>query len=335
MKRRINWMAASLLAAIGLTLTLSAGSAMRHDGGTTQAQFERDRQSILAMAGIYKVRFDMRETVAFVADYQPIPAKISGGHEVVKVVEDTGTTLSLQHLLVVAGDEGTPSVVKHWRQTWVYEPKEILVYTSANHWSLKSVPAAERAGKWSQIVWQTDDSPRYGGIGRWIYDDGVARWSSDATLRPLARRDAVRHPVYDHYLVTNRHALTPGGWVHEQDNAKLGMRDGRTTTFVHEVVVNTYERTSDFDVSAADQYWDKTQDYWAAIRSEWESIIHRNQGITVNEEAENGSQTGPTLMKLATRIASGEIETAAAIAAAKREISGVAAANTAAAAARL
>ena len=48
----------------------------------------------------------------------------------------------------------------------------------------------------------------------------MARWTSDETRRPLARRDAVRHPVYDHYLGVNRHALTPDGWVHEQDNAK-------------------------------------------------------------------------------------------------------------------
>ena len=43
---------------------------------------EKDRQSILAMAGDYRVRFDMRETVPFVADYKPLEPKKSGGHEV-------------------------------------------------------------------------------------------------------------------------------------------------------------------------------------------------------------------------------------------------------------
>jgi hypothetical protein len=39
----------------------------------------------------------------------------------------------------------------------------------------------------SEAVWQTDDSPRYGGIGRWQYQHGVSAWQSDLTLRPLAR----------------------------------------------------------------------------------------------------------------------------------------------------
>lgn len=339
MKKRIGWLVLGVLATMDLNLTFAAEAAMRNDVGTAKERFERDRRSILALAGTYKVTFDMRETVPFVADYQPIRAKTSGGHEVVKVVEDTGTKISLQHLLVVTGNEGTPSVVKHWRQSWVYEPKEVLVYTSANRWIVKALTSAERAGVWSQTVWQTDDSPRYGGVGRWVYDDGVSRWTSDATLRPLARRDAVRHPVYNRYLGTNRHALTPSGWVHEQDNAKLGpgkgQGDGKTLTFVHEVVVNTYARATDFDVAAADQYWDKTKNYWAAVRSDWEAAIHRNRGISVKEEAENGSKTGPTLMMLANRIANGEIEMSEAIAAAKVEISRAAVESSAEVAAKL
>ncbi len=317
MKQRSLRIARGALAVASLGVAFASLAATRIE----IEKLEHDRQSILAMAGTYKVTFDMRETVPFVADYQPIPAKASSGHEVVKVIEDTGTRISLQHLLVATGDEGTTIVVKHWRQSWVYEPKEILVYTSAHHWSVKSLSFKERAGAWAQIVWQTDDSPRYGGVGRWVYDDGVARWTSNATLRPLARRDAVRHPVYDRYLGTNRHALTPNGWVHEQDNAKLGVRDGKTATFVHEVVVNTYARTADFDVAAADQYWYRTRQYWASVRSDWESVIQRNHGIRVEEEAESGSKTGPLLMTLASRIANGEIETVEAAALAQREIS--------------
>lgn len=330
-KKRPPWIALGAFAAAGLSLTLAAFAATPQD----VEKLEHDRQSILAMAGTYEVTFDMRETVPFVADYQPIPAKTSGGHEVVKVVEDSGNRISLQHLLVATSEEGASIVIKHWRQTWVYEPKEILVYTRAHHWSVKPLSRTERAGAWAQVVWQTDDSPRYGGLGRWVYDDGVARWTSAPTPRPLARRDAVRHPVYDRYLGTNRHALTPNGWVHEQDNAKLGVRDGKTVTFVHEVVVNTYVRTTDFDVAVADRYWDKTQDYWAAVRSDWESVIHRNRGIRVEEEAENGSKTGPLLMTLANRLANGEIETVEAAALAKREIATAAEASAAEVAARL
>lgn len=329
MNKPIKWTAISVVAAIALNLSCVSLAAARRNVDNAKDKIERDRQSILAMAGTYKVIFDMRETVPFVADYQPIPAKTSSGHEVVKVIEDTGTKITLQHLLIATGKEGASNVVKHWRQDWVYEPKEVLVYSDSNQWRLKSTSSAERTSAWSQTVWQTDDSPRYGGVGRWSYSDGVARWTSGPTLRPLARRDATRHPVYDRYLGTNRHALTPNGWVHEQDNAKIGQREGKTATFVHEVVINTYARAADFDTAAADLYWDKTQDYWAAVRSDWQSAIHRRRGIDVKEEAENGSKSGPTLMQLANRIASGEIETAAAIATARGEISNIAVEATA------
>src|SRR4051812_22543212 len=75
---------------------------------------EKDRASILAMAGDYKVRFDMRETTAFAPGYKPLEPKLSGGYESVWVVEDQGDVIRLQHLLVVE-DDGKPVVVKHWR----------------------------------------------------------------------------------------------------------------------------------------------------------------------------------------------------------------------------
>lgn len=322
--RRFKFTTCGVLSVLAVNLAWLSPAAARSTASETQEQFQRDRQSILSMAGTYHVTFDMRETVPFVAGYQPIPSKVSSGNEMVKVIEDSGTVINLQHLLIVAGDEGAITVVKHWRQSWVYEPKELLVYAGAGRWNLKPLSSAERAGQWSQTVWQTDDSPRYGGVGRWLYDGGVARWDGGLTLRPLARRDAVRHPVYDRYLGTNRHALTPAGWVHEQDNAKLGIRDGQTLTFVHEVVINTYSRASDFDTAAADRYWEATQEYWAAVRKTWDSAIHSHLGIDVQEEAENGSITGPALMKLGSRIADGGVDTAAAVAEANAEIAKVA-----------
>lgn len=282
---------------------------------------EKDRQSILAMAGDYKVRFDMRETVPFVTDYKPLAPKTSGGHEVVRVIEDRGDFISLQHMLVV-GDDKAPSVVKHWRQDWRWEPATVVVYESSGRWKLKDIPTAARKGAWSQTVWQTDDSPRYGGVGRWAYDHGVARWQSDETLRPLARRDAIRHPVYTWYVGVNRHALTPKGWVHEQDNAKVGLRDGKPVTYVHEVVVNTYDRFSGYPVAAADDYWAKTKAYWGEVRRAWDAAIARESGVAVTEEAQNGSVTGPKLMGLADDIAEGKTDTLAAVAQARALIAG-------------
>lgn len=272
----------------------------------------RDHASILTMAGTYKVTFDMRETVPFVAGYTPLPAKISGGHEVVRAIVDTPDRIVLQHILVVAGPDKQPIVVKHWRQDWTWQPATVLVYTAPGRWTLEPVPAAERAGAWSQTVWQTDDSPRYGAVGRWRYDDGVARWTGAETRRPLARRDATRNPPYNHYIGTNRHALTHEGWVHEQDNAKIGTKDGRSVTFVHETLLNSYVPATDFAVAAADGYWAKTQGYWASVRADWDRVIAAEKGVAIREEAGNGTMIGHELMLLADDVASGETDADAA-----------------------
>jgi hypothetical protein len=300
---------------LGLAGAAMAGSAFAQ----TRSGIERDRLSILAMAGDYRVRFNFRETAPFVSDYTPLEPKTSGGYESVRVIADEGEFIQLQHMLV-AEHEGETFVIKHWRQDWAYQPRSVLVYERRNYWSVAGVSSAARRGAWSQTVWQTDDSPRYGAVGRWDHANGRSIWTSGSTARPLARRDAIRNPPYERYLSINRHALTPTGWVHEQDNEKIGARDGQLAAIVHEDGVNTYERFRDYPVSAADAYWTDTSEYWAGVRAAWGEAIARRRGVWVEEEAQNGAVTGPTLMGLADRIHSGETQTEAALAEAQAAI---------------
>ncbi len=283
------------------------------------AKFAADRAAILAMAGDYRVRFDMRETTPWRADYTPLEPKTSGGHESVRVIEDSGRRIVLQHLLVVKVG-GKSQVIKHWRQDWEYEPTSVLVYAGEGRWELQPVPEPMRRGRWSQTVWQTDDSPRYGGWGEWTSEGGVLRWRSSWTWRPLARRDAIRKPPYDRYYAINRHSPTPTGWIHWQDNIKMGRVDGELVPFVQESVLNTYERFSGYDVAAADRYWAATKDYWAAVRRAWDEQLRRTGAIVVAEEADAGSVTGPRLMGMADDIAAGRMTVAAASAEAARLI---------------
>lgn len=284
--------------------------------------FNADRAAILAMAGTYRVKFDFKETVAIAPGYEPIEPKRSGGYEAVRVIEDTGRTIRLQHLLVVKDEQDKPVIIKHWRQDWTYEPETVLTYDGPDQWKLSPVPAARRADAWAQTVWQTDDSPRYGGVGQWKHDRGEHRWISEETGRPLARRDAIRKPIYDRYAGTNRHALTHQGWVHEQDNAKVGTRDGKLTTIVHEVVLNSYVPSTDFDFQAADDYMAKTATFWAAVRKQWDDVAARHGGIHLVQEAENGSSTGKQLMELADKVAEGKVGTADAVSQARHLIVG-------------
>ncbi len=286
---------------------------------THSARFEQDRQSILAQQGQFKVRFDFQENVSFHEGYEPVEAHISGGNEIVRLVEDTGDRISLQHILVMEHD-GQSIVIKHWRQDWVYQPATVLTYAGPNRWVLTPVSEAERADAWSQTVWQTDDSPRYGGVGRWSHEGGLDQWTSNPTWRPLARRDAVRDPIYDRYLGANRHALTPFGWVHIQDNLKEAEIEGALTAIVQEDVVNTYRTDTTYNPGPGDDYWVKTKDYWAGVRAAWDEVITANGGIGLEEEAQNGSTTGPALMGMATQIVDGLKTTEAAIAEARQII---------------
>lgn len=309
-------MRAILIAAALLAGAAPAAAAPAQTASSVTApasSFEQDRQSILAQAGQYRVHFDMRENVSFHADYDPMEGKLSGGSEIVRVVYDQGDRISLQHILVME-HEGKAIVIKHWRQDWVYQPEAVLAYVGANEWALTPVTADQRAGAWSQTVWQTDDSPRYGGVGRWTYANGMKVWTSEPTWRPLARRDAVLNPVYDRYLGTNRHALTPNGWVHIQDNMKMnGRAGGEPIAIVQEDVINTYDRSTSYSPKAGDDYWAATQEYWAAVRDAWDAAIAVSGRVYVEEEAQTGVVTGPPLMELAQRIQNGEITTEAAI----------------------
>lgn len=272
-----------------------------------QAKFQADRQLILGMAGNYKVTFDFRETTPWQADYVPIEPKTTSGHEVIRVIEDTGRVIRLQHLLV-AEHEGKTIVVKHWRQDWTYEPATVLVYDGQGHWTLQDVPENLRKGRWSQTVWQTDDSPRYGGWGEWTNEGGVPRWRSNWTMRPLARRDAVRKPAYDRYRAINRHSPTPTGWIHWQDNIKLGMQGGKLAPIVQESGLNTYSRDPGFNIAAAETYWAKTSAYWADVRKAWDAAIARHNGLSVSEVADTGSAGAERLMTIADDLVAGTIK---------------------------
>lgn len=290
---------------------------------TPDTALAADRAAILAMAGDYKVTFDFRETTPWRADYTPIQSKLSGGHESVRVVEDSPTHIVLQHLLVVGTTGSDPMVIKHWRQDWTYEPATVLTYAGQGKWVLEDVPVDKRKGSWSQTVWQTDDSPRYGGWGKWTSEGGIPRWQSDWSWRPLARRDAVRKPPYDRYFSINRHSPSPNGWIHWQDNIKMGLAGGKLVPFVQESVLNTYVKDSDYDVDFADAYWTATRDYWAAVRAAWDAAIVANKGVVVAEVADTGSASGERLMGYADDIKAGKLKTADAVVKARAVIAEV------------
>ena len=296
---------AGLLAACATAplATAPAATAQVEATQTDKVQFERDRESILAMTGDYKVTFDFTETVSFVEGYELKEPKLSGGHEVVRVVEDRGDFISLQHLLVV-GPDSAPIVVKHWRQDWQYQPERVLVFIGGNAWEWRDVPATEGAGAWSQTVYQVDDAPRYGAVARWTYDDGLAAWTPPMEWRPLPRRDMTTRDDYHTIDAINRHVITPWGWVHEQDNAKLILSDD-PQALVREIGVNTYRKYDDYPVEAADNYWAATSEFWAGVRAEWTAIEAEYEAFAITIKGETEPLYMP-LLELADQLQAGE-----------------------------
>jgi hypothetical protein len=284
------------------------------------ANFEQDRADILAMAGNYRVNFNMQESTRWDPNYEVLEPKRSGGNEVVRVIEDTGRIIRLQHMLVITGDDDKSMIIKHWRQDWEYEPAKVLVYSDRNTWTWEDVPEKMRTGRWSQTVYQVDDSPRYGGWGQFEMQAGIRRWRSNWTWRPLARRDAVRNPVYDRYYSINRQQPSPDGWVHWQDNTKMGIKDGKLVPIVQEYVLNTYIKYDQYDVKAADDYWAATKDYWAAVRAEWDRVALAKGGIAIQEEAQTGTVISGRLLDMANEIQDKTLTTAKAIEEAKKLI---------------
>ena len=240
---------------------------------------ERDRRAILAMAGPYRVSFDFLEVVRYDPALKPDAPYQSWGTEYVFVAEDRPDFIALQHVLVMrmqleGGKVSEPMVLRHWRQEWRHEAQSLLAYEGANTWARRAVPPSERRGAWVQSVLQVDDSPRYAARGRWQHEGGVSTWLSDETWRPLPRREFSVRKDYEVLVGTNRHTITPQGWVQEENNLKLALEGKRY--LAREYGVARYERIRDYDFTAGEKYYARTEPFWAEVRAAWREL---EQGV--------------------------------------------------------
>jgi len=269
---------------------------LREDG---IGEKERDRRAILAMAGPYRASFDFLETVGFSAGFEPARPFRSWGTEYVYVVADEPDFISLQHVMVMVfrqedGSLSEPMVIKHWRQDWRYEDTVMHVYAGDRRWREVRLEQEAVEGRWSQAVFQVDDSPRYESFGEWVHTDSYSIWESAETWRPLPRREFSVRDDYDVLIGTNRHTILPDGWVHEEDNRKVVLEaegDGivPVDTLAREAGVNRYQRLSDYDWSAGERYWQRTAPFWRQVRAAWSEILRRHESVRVAQQADGRS----------------------------------------------
>lgn len=258
-----------------------------HEPGLSK--IEQDHRAILALAGNYRVSFDFTESFGMAPDYKPARPYFSWATENVTVLEDRSDFVSLQHTLVMyfkdeKGKSSPPMVQKHWREDWTWQPKVLHIYVKDSSWKTVAVVAPE--GRWSQAVYQVDDSPRYELIGAWTHDGGASSWHSDVGARPLPRREFSVRSDYNVLDGFEELILTPTGWVHTQNNRKmLVAKDGTRTCVGGEIGINRYEEITAPDLAGPFKaYWAKTGDYWKDVRTTWDETIKSNVPFSVKEE---------------------------------------------------
>ncbi len=261
--------------------------------------FERDRRAILAMAGPYRVSFDFLEVLRLDPAAKPDAPYQSWGTEFVFVAEDRGDFIALQHVLVMRvvqkdGAVSAPIVMRHWRQEWRYEPKRLLGYEGGNTWALQELAPERRTGAWTQTVLQVDDSARYAAAGQWKHVDGFSTWISGETRRPLPRREFSVRKDYDVLEGTNRHTITPTGWVQEENNLKLALDSDRKARadlpyIAREYGVARYDRIREYDFGPGKQYFERTEPFWAEVRAAWSRILDRQGRYTLKSQVDQGA----------------------------------------------
>ncbi len=246
------------------------------------SQFEKDRAAILAMAGCYTVDFHFEEVASFQAGYDLKPAYDSKGLEWVVAEEVSEKKIVLQHLL-----QTSRGVIKHWRQDWEYESQTLWEFKGNRHWEKKEYSKAEVKGTWTQRVFQVDDSPRYESMGRWVHMGNLSQWESAETNRPLPRREYSKRSDYEILVAKNRHAITPTGWIHEQDNYKLHREEGTEQVIAREFGLNRYDYVRDEQLKEAQAWWEENRQIWSDVRSVWSQVFSNNPSIYLRADLDD------------------------------------------------
>ena len=306
----------------------TTGIAVEYDRSTPESwvrlkeegisDYERDRRAIYAMEGEFEVKFEFIETILLETNKDWDVPYASKGTEFVKVIEDRGDFISLQHIMVLfmkdprTGETSGPMLVKHWRQDWQWNPRERLEFQGERSWIMKDVKRRESRGKWRWDVYQVDDSPRYSGLGIWNHLNSASTFMSDYMSRPLPRREFSVRSDYNVLLGTDTLVITPNSWYHEQrnfkhqDNLSANGSFNESKLLAREIGHNSYVRIKNFDFSSGYDYWEKSKDYWKDVREVWSEIMDDEEKFSLRKKVDGkplyahhfGQAEDPEVLKL-------------------------------------
>ncbi len=236
---------------------------------SAQSKKAQDLMAIKSMAGCYDIEFKYTETFAPEVDYEFAYDYTSAAFEWAEIVEESKDKVVLQHLLIIQRDSMPAYIIKHWRQDWEYQSERDFTYNTDNKWMFNNLDKKSNKGKWTQSVYQVDDSPRYSGTATWTHVDGVSSWYHKADS-PLPRREYSKRSDYNLMKRGNRVQVMDYGWLHEQDNDKIIRENGADVLLVQEKGYNTYKKRPDSDCQAATKWWAENQTMWTDVRDVWD-----------------------------------------------------------------
>lgn len=251
----------------------------------TNAQKKQDIEAIKEMCGCFEIDFKFSETFQYINDSNYSKSKNYNAKalEYAKLIKDEKDHISIQHLLVM-GDY----IIKHWRQDWVFQNKDLLKYDGNNNWKYISKTKKDVKGQWTQKVFQVDDSPRYEGSATWVHADGKSYWEN-SSYAPLPRREYTKRNDYNIMIRGNRHEITKDGWVHDQDNFKV-VKDSESDSEViiaSEKGINSYTRVDESNCKEAIKWWDENNEKWLLVLEKWNSIYSKKDDISLRQSVEN------------------------------------------------
>ena len=253
----------------------------------SQSKLSKDRQAILSMCGCFEIEFNFAETFNYSEDnnYKPSDVYKSYGLELAIPIVNEKKKISIQHLLIV-GPKSNQSIIKHWRQDWLYQNTDIYLYDSENNWKYISKSRDDVKGQWTQKVFQVDDSPRYEGSSSWVHIDGNSYWEN-STPSPLPRREYTKRKDYNLMIRGNRHEINELGWVHDQDNKKFIKKNNKKILLAEEKGFSPYKKVDSKRCELAKEWWLDNKKKWSSIRDKWNKIYSRNKDLKLKESFEN------------------------------------------------
>lgn len=234
--------------------------------GTVQAQFKEGKKLIEKMCGCYEVNFQYAETFSSDTSYKFHAREKTKALEWVTPSYE-GNTIILQHILLI----NDSTIIKHWRQDWEFEAKQVLTYTGNKEWRKTAVINPKKT--WTQTVWEVDDAPRYQGTSTWVTTPQQTFWYN-VTDAPLPRREYTKRNDYQILRRGNKIYMNETGWVHEQDNEKIRTIGTNRETIALEKGFNEYKKVSDSKCAPAQVWWQQNATFWNTVRQQWMQKIN-------------------------------------------------------------